>query len=138
MPGIAKVLMQRYKGYVCQRLSKIVRMKNWALFFAAIYFLAFSSCTKKTTIGSNKTLVGKWVLSKSFVCDRCSDANPVGNNQTIVFTSDGRVELSGSVGDTEQHYSGTYSVTQQPNDKILNITLDAPAPKDFLYIPGSI
>jgi len=131
--------MQRQKEFACQHPGKITSMNRWFLFFAAIYLLSVSGCSKNTTAGHlDKTLVGKWLLVKSCVCGYCKDSNSVNNNQTIVFTSGGEVQLSGSVGDKEQYYSGTYTLSPQSGNTILNITMDAPVPHDFLYIPGSV
>ena len=110
-------------------------MRNWTLFLATIYLLSVFSCAKDTPASN---LVGKWVLSKYCVCNSCTNASPTGNHQTLIFKANGQVDLYGSVGDTEKHYSGIYAVTQQAGYNILNITLEAAAPKDFLYIPGAI
>ena len=113
-------------------------MKNYFLFLVAINAVAFISCSKKQDANVAESLVGKWVLTKSCVCSSCTDSNAVDNNQTLLFSSDGQVQISGSVGDTEQHYSGTYTVTPQAYGKVLYINVDPGGPENFLYIPGSI
>jgi hypothetical protein len=109
-------------------------MKNYFLFIGVIIVIALVSCSKKNVEG----IVGKWALTKSCVCGACKDSNSVDNNQTLVFSSDGKVELSGPVGNTEQHYTGSYSISQQSYGKVLNITLTSGSPANFLYIPGSV
>jgi hypothetical protein len=110
-------------------------MKANLLFFVIIGLLMFPACSKNTSI----TLAGKWVLTRSCVCNACSDTIPFYKNQTLVFGADGQVQLFGAVGNTMQYYSGTYSVTQQTYGKVLNINLNAPdSNKSFLYIPGSV
>ncbi len=100
---------------------------------------SLSSCSKKNALGvAGESLVGKWVLTKSCVCGSCKDSSSFDNNQTLVFSSNGQVELTGSVGDAEQHWAGSYSISQQPGGKVLNITLNPGAPLNFLYIPGSV
>src|SRR5579862_6427679 len=100
-------------------------MKNYFLFFGAVIIAQFISCSKKNVEGiTSQSIVGKWILTKSCVCGLCKDSNSVDNNQTLVFSSDGKVQLSGSVGDAEQRYSGTYSIAQQAEGKVLNISLD--------------
>jgi hypothetical protein len=120
-------------------LHKSPKMKRWTLFLAAICLLCFFSCSKnKGTGGADTGLVGKWVLAKSCVCNVCRDSNAIDNSQTIQIISNGQVQLSGLVGNVEEQYPGTYTVTRQQGGDILNITLDAPAPPNFLYIPGSV
>jgi hypothetical protein len=132
--------MQRYLRFCCQHINKIVRMKNYFLFFAAFFMAAFFSCSKNTPGGYvNPTLVGKWVLTKICVCNSCIDTIPVNETETLVFSSNGQVQVFGWVGNIEQHFSGTYSVAQQPYGKVLNIHPDAAdSGKYFLYIPGSV
>jgi hypothetical protein len=107
-----------------------------ALFFCMmIAILAFSACSKT----SSSTLVGKWVLTKSCACNSCTQPIASYQSQAIVFSSDGRVQLYESAGNSELHYSGSYSVSKQANGKILNINVDAPdSIQNFLYIPGSV
>lgn len=79
------------------------------------------------------------MLTKICVCNSCIDTIAFYQTQTIVFSSNGQVDLYGVVGNSEQHYSGTYSVTQQSHEKVLNIDLVAPdSAKSFLFVPGSI
>ena len=112
-------------------------MRSWTFFFAGIFALSFFSCSKHSSAGDPATgLVGTWVLSKSCVCNTCTDSNSF-NHQTLIFRSGGQVDLYGSVGDAEGHASGTYAVTQHPDGNILNITLNAGTP-DFLFIPGAV
>ena len=112
-------------------------MKNCFFFCAALWMVIFFSCSKKTSVQYG--LVGKWVLTKICVCNSCIDTIPSYQNQTLVFLLNGQVQLFGAVGNSQQSYSGTYSITQQSYGKVLNINLDAPdSAKNFLYIPGSI
>jgi hypothetical protein len=114
-------------------------MKNYFLFFCAMIIFQFISCSKKNVEDkTGQSIAGKWVLTKSCVCGLCNDSNSVDNNQTLVFSLDGKVQLSGSVGDAEQHYSGTYTVAQQAEGNVLNISLDNGGPANFLYVPGSV
>jgi len=79
------------------------------------------------------------MLTKICVCNSCIDTIGFYQTQTIVFSVNGQVDLYGAVGNSEQHYSGTYSVAQQSYGKVLNIDLIAPdSAKDFLFVPGSI
>jgi hypothetical protein len=113
-------------------------MKNYFLFFGAMIMAASVSCSKKTNQVATESLVGKWVLTKSCVCGACKDSSSFDNNQTLIFSSNGQVQLTGSVGDAEQHWVGSYSTSQQLGGKVLNITLDSGAPVNFLYIPRSV
>lgn len=116
--------------------NKIASMKNYFFILVTLWAASFFSCSKKI---SPTTLVGKWMLTKICVCNSCIDTIGFYQTQTIVFSANGQVDLYGTVGDSEQHYSGTYSVVQQSYGKVLNIDLIAPGPaKDFLFIPGSI
>jgi len=122
--------------FSCQP-DKIPLMKNYFLFCLMCWMAMFFSCSKKPF--ENFGLAGKWVLTKICVCNTCRDTIPFYENQTIVFSLNGQIDLFGAVGDTQRHYSGTYVVTQQSYGKVLNIDLNAPdSLKDFLYIPGSI
>jgi hypothetical protein len=111
-------------------------MKNYFFIVVSLWTVLFFACSKKI---SPTTLVGKWMLTKICVCNSCIDTIAFYQTQTIVFSLNGQVDLYGAVGNSEQHYSGTYSVTQQPYGKVLNIDLVAPdSAKDFLFVPGSI
>ena len=111
-------------------------MKNYFFILVSLWTVLFSSCSKKT---APITLVGKWMLTKICICNSCVDTIAFYQAQTIVFSLNGQVDLYGAVGNSEQHYSGTYSVTQQSNGKVLNIDLNAPgSAKDFLFVPGSV
>ena len=111
-------------------------MKNCFFIMVSLWTVLFFSCSKKT---SPTTLVGKWMLTKICVCNSCIDTIAFYQTQTIVFSLNGQVDLYGVVGSSEQHYSGTYSITQQSYGKLLNIDLTAPdSAKNFLFIPGSI
>ena len=111
-------------------------MRNYLFILASLWTVLFFSCSKKI---APTTLVGKWTLTKTCVCNSCIDTIADYQTQTIVFSSNGQVDLYGAAGNSEQHYSGTYSVTQQSNEKVLNIDLIAPdSVKSFLFVPGSI
>jgi hypothetical protein len=111
-------------------------MKNYLLIFQVISITLFFSCTKKI---SPATLVGKWTLTKVCVCNSCTDTISFYQTQILVFSAGGQVDLYGAVGNAEQHYSGTYNVSQQSYGKALNIDLNAPdSVKNFLFVPGSI
>jgi hypothetical protein len=111
-------------------------MKNYFLTCVGLSVLLFFSCSKKI---STDSLVGKWVLTKICVCNACIDTIGFYQTQTLVFSLGGQVDLYGAVGNAEQHYSGTFSVTQQSYGKVLNIDLNAPdSVKNFLFVPGSI
>ena len=111
-------------------------MKNYFFILVSLWAVLFFSCSKKTP---STTLVGKWKLTKICVCNSCIDTIAFYQTQTIVFSLNGQVDLYGVVGNSQQHYSGTYSVTQQSHGKLLNIDLTAPdSAKNFLFIPGSI
>src|ERR1700735_4256268 len=98
-------------------------MKNYFFILASLWTVLFFSCSKKTP---PTTLVGKWMLTKICVCNSCIDTIAFYQTQTIVFSVNGQVDLYGAVGNSGQHYSGTYSVIQQPYGKVLNIDLIAP------------
>ncbi len=128
--------MQRFIQLLCQP-DKIVLMKNCFLFCVMFWMAMFFSCSKKAF--ENSALAGKWVLTKICVCNSCTDTITTNENETLVFSLNGQVDLFGAVGDTQRHYSGTYIVTQQSYGKILNINLNAPdSVKNFLFVPGSI
>jgi hypothetical protein len=111
-------------------------MRKCLFILVSLWTILFFSCSKKAAPTS---LVGKWMLTKICVCDSCMDTIADHQTQTIVFSSNGQVDLYGAVGNSEQHYSGTYSVTQQSSGKVLNIDLTAPdSAKNFLFVPGSI
>ena len=111
-------------------------MKNYFFILVSLWAVLFFSCSKKT---SPTTLVGKWMLTKICVCNSCIDTIAFNQTQTIVFSLNGQVDLYGVVGNSQQHYSGTYSVTQQSYGKLLNIDLIAPdSDTNFLFVPGSI
>lgn len=111
-------------------------MKNYFFILMSLWTVLFFSCSKKV---SPTTLIGKWTLTKICVCDSCIDKIAFYQSQTIVFSLNGQVDLYGSVGNSDQHYSGTYSITQQSSGKVLNIELIAPdSAKNFLFVPGSI
>jgi hypothetical protein len=97
----------------------------------------FFSCSKK--ISDNSTLAGKWALTKICVCNSCINTISSYQNQTLVFSLNGQVDLFGFIGNTEKHFSGTYAVTQQSYGKVLSIDINAPDwVKNFLFVPGSI
>jgi hypothetical protein len=102
--------------------------------------MVFFSCSRNAPeVYMNPTIAGKWVLTKSCVCNSCTDTISFYKSQTLVFSRNGQVDLFGAIGNSEQHYSGTYILTQQSYGKILNINLDSPdSNKSFLNIPGSI
>jgi hypothetical protein len=111
-------------------------MKNYFFILVSLWTGLFFSCSKRVP---PTTLVGKWMLTKICVCNSCIDTIASHQTQTIVFSLNGQVDLYGAVGNSEQHYSGTYSVTQQSYGKVLNVDLIAPdSAKSFLFVPGSI
>ena len=78
-------------------------------------------------------------MTRICVCNSCTDTITFYQAQTLVFSLNGQVDLYGAVGNSEQHYSGTYLVKQQSYGKVLNIDLNAPdSIKNFLFVPGSI
>jgi hypothetical protein len=111
-------------------------MKNYFFILVSLWTILFFSCSKKIP---PTTLVGKWMLTKICVCNSCIDTIAFYQTQTIVFSLNGQVDIYGVVGNSQQHYSGAYSVTQHSYGKVLNIDLIAPdSAKDFLFVPGSI
>ncbi|HEX4374990.1 MAG TPA: hypothetical protein VHZ50_16920 [Puia sp.] len=112
-------------------------MKNYFLIGVMLAVALFFSCSKK--MFDNSALAGKWMLTKICVCNSCIDTIAFYQTQTLVFSLSGQVDLYGAVGNSEEHYSGTYSVKQQSYGKVLNIDLNAPdSNKNFLFVPGCI
>ena len=114
-------------------------MKYKSYFFAIINLLAFFSCSRNTSsFFVNPTLTGKWVLTKSCVCNACLNTIPFYKRQTLVFSSNGQAQVFTASGNAEQNYSGTYSVVQTSSGKILNMQVDSASPSIFYSIPGSL
>ncbi len=117
----------------------ILVMKNSFLLLALAWICLFFSCSRNVTVPfENPTLVGKWVLTKSCLCNRCTDSISFFNSQTLIFSSTGQADVFTSVGNSVQHYFGTYSVAQTSGGKILNMKVDSPSPSIFYSIPGSV
>jgi hypothetical protein len=115
-------------------------MKNHFLFVSAMSMLIFFSCSRNSSGGYvNPTIVGKWILTKSCVCNSCIEGNPFSRREILIFSSGGQVDLSGYFRNVETHYTGTYSIIQQSYGRVLNINLNtADTNKNFLYVPGSV
>ena len=114
-------------------------MKNYFAFIVALSILVFFSCSKNTSNSfTNPTIIGKWVLTKSCACNSCIDTIAFYQSESIIFSVGKKVQIFSASGNAERRDTGSYSITQQGNNKILNVALATDSNKNFLFIPGSI
>lgn len=110
-------------------------MKSSAVLALTIVFFVFS-CSKRG--GSAALLTGHWALTRQCVCSTCTDSISESDAQTLDFTSDGKIQLTGDVSGSRRSFSGDYLFSGPGNTGVLNVTLDAPDSfKHFLFIPGA-